>query len=66
MRHLNDDGVCLLTDVPTDLGQMKKVHQISISVMKLILIRRFHVYRHWEYKPEVDVEFCVKHSLQWM
>ena len=25
LRHLNEYGVCLLTDVPTELGQLRKV-----------------------------------------
>lgn len=29
MRHLNEYGVCLLTDVPIELGQIKKVVEIQ-------------------------------------
>ena len=30
MRLLNENGVCLLTDVSTQLGQIKKVHEIAL------------------------------------
>jgi len=30
MRLLNENGVCLLTDVSTQLGQIKKVREIAL------------------------------------
>ena len=32
LRHLNEYGVCLLTDVPTELGQLRKVIIAMLSV----------------------------------
>ena len=32
LRHLNEYGVCLLTDVPTELGYIKKVIIAMLSV----------------------------------
>jgi len=33
MRLLNEYGVCLLTDVPTELGQLKKVSETALDLL---------------------------------
>jgi len=39
MRHLNENGVCLLTDVPTQLGQIMKVCEISNKLLLQVLMK---------------------------